>query len=1140
MQTLAPIHLLPPRPDGPLDQWRGAYWGMNNPAAYTPLESLFLFQAILKHGVEAAAFAKVSDLLVNNSLIKDDKTYDAKRLSPDALRQLFLHLLQEELRSENATADKSDGTSSPNSKKRKLNRPPLPTLKEVKEQLHKLPALVDRLYARYKDHVVKDVRDDERRIEILAREIQVLEAQEANERTKANALRQAGQNGTSGPKTTPTPVPIPSPVPIPAQAAAHQHIKPPTATTPVEAPRPIRPASGPAPAPTQTPVPIPTPVPLPPQAHARPPANTAPTPSTAPQPAPARRDVPPPPGASQPSPVAPPAQAVSAAGAPATTPTTASAVKQHPPPKPPSSSAQVLQPPITAVHPPVRPGQSTSPVPLPTISPRPDSIAKSRTSGPATAAQPSTPGTLKWEKPYQPAAPASQPQGRPVPPNIPTTSAPSTPGQSHPPSQRYPQPTGQYYGPPQPPHVPIQPNPAQRCPQQPQSVLVPPQPQIQAQAQAQVQAHPQPQGQPTAQGVAQAQSQPQPQSSQAQPKVQPKGQPKGQLVAPMHSTPVKGSAERSAIQPPQGRPLSTTPIAPPVRPQPTQQQQHAQQQQKAHSPAPPASSQPPHPPQPPAGYQHQPRPLAAASPTPSSGPSGQTAVPPPRWPQSYPSPYAQQQFSPSPVPAPASAPIAAQLQAKPADTQRRVSSPFNKQQHPRPAIPPHLVPQPAATPQPAQRAASTPIPPPQTPVTAPPTFLLTGSGTKWTLKSTPSTPRPSGATKEVASPAFEPLSPVQQPAPVPAPTPSQASKKASPKPTPVPIPIPKTESKTPAPRGRGRPPRSANKVRADSTPSSVVGMRRSQSVASQTDELSMDHHELAPRIKDENATPRVTPRATPKPQDETGDTTADESVPSRRNLATPSSVSSRLPHKRKRQDTPTEPLPLPTAPTHVVWTRQFGRVSAAALDQISAHRFANQFANPIRERDAPGYKTLILQPQDIKSIRAAITHGNRAATEAAKSLPDGDPGTGSVLLPISDDLVPPKSIINSAQLERELVHMFSNAIMYNLNPSRGPGPAFMKGGTAADGADVVGYEVDEDAVVRSTRMMSMEVEKIIGELRNAEKERTGQAPSNAGNTRPASVATGEDTPMAEDDVDELAGDADLGSTTRRRRVGTRN
>ncbi|GKT87345.1 WD domain-containing protein [Colletotrichum tofieldiae] len=305
---------------------------MNNPAAYTPLESLFLFQAILKHGVEAAAFTKVSDLLVNNALIKDDKTYDARRLSPDALRQLFLHLLQEELRSENATADKPDGTLSPNSKKRKLNRPPLPTLKEVKEQLHKLPALVDRLYARYKDHVVKGVREDERRIEILAREVQVLEAHEAADRAKANAPRQVGPNGTSGPKTIPTPVPIPSPIPTPAQAAAHPQVKPPTPTPPAEAPRPIRPASGQASAPTQTPVPIPTPVPLPPQAHARPPANAAPVPPTAPQPTPARRDVAPPTGAFQPPPVAPPAQAAMAAGAPATTSSTAPAVKQHPPP----------------------------------------------------------------------------------------------------------------------------------------------------------------------------------------------------------------------------------------------------------------------------------------------------------------------------------------------------------------------------------------------------------------------------------------------------------------------------------------------------------------------------------------------------------------------------------------------------------------------------------------------------------------------------------------------------------------------------------------------------------------------------------------------------------------------------------------
>ncbi|KAK1499165.1 hypothetical protein CTAM01_07086 [Colletotrichum tamarilloi] len=1120
MQTLAPIHLLPRR-DGSLDHWRGGLWGMNNPAAYTPLESLFLFQAILKHGVEATAFVKVSDLLVNNSLIKDDKTYDAKRLSPDALRQLFLHLLQEELRIENATTDKADGAS-PTLKKRKLSHPPPPTLKEVKEQSHRFPALVDRLYARYKENIVRDIKEDERRIETLARDIKILETQEAIDRAKANTPRPVAPNGSSAPKPVPTPVPVPSLNSTPGQVASQNQAKRSTPTPPVETPRPIRPANGQGSVPTQTPVPIPRHVPLQPQALPRPPTTVAPAPPPALQPAPARRDVAPPAGAFQQSPTVPPAQAVSAAGASVTAPASGPDAKQHQNLKPPNSAGQVLQPPAGAGHPPVRPGQSTSPVPLPAISPRPENIPKTRIPTPGTPAQPSTPGTLKWEKPYQPAAPALQPQGRPMPAQTPTPPAPSTPNQAHHPAQWYPQPTGQYHGPPQPPHVPMQANQAQRYSQQPQPVLVAPQPQGHPQPQGQAQSHPQAQAQAhtQAQGQAQAQAhvhiqpqtqtpvknqnQPQPQKHHQPPTPQPQPQPKGQLVAPAHSTPTKEPSESSGNLPRRGRPPGPS-VTPSARPHTVQ----------------------------------QPRPIAAASPTPSAGASGQTVVPP-RWQQPHPSPYAQQQFSPTPAPAPA--PTPSQPNAKPNDAQRRVSPPFNKQQ-PRPAIPPHLVSQvaaAAAAAPPAQRAANTPIPLPQTPITAPPSFLLTGSGTKWTVTSTPSTPRPGASDKEVASPAFEPLSPVQQVAPLPpAPTPTQAPRKPSPKPTPVPIPVPKSETKTPGPRGRGRPPRSAHKVRADSTPS-VAGTRRSQSVTSQTDELSMDHHELAPRIKDENATPRVTPRATPKPQDDTGDTTADESVPSRRNMITPSSVSSRLAHKRKRQDTPTEPLAPPTAPTHVLWTRQFGRVSAAALDQIGAHRFANQFANPIRERDAPGYKTLIIQPQDIKSIRAAITHGNRAATEAAKALPDGDPGTGSVLLPVSDDLVPPKSIINSAQLERELVHMFSNAIMYNLDPSRGPGPAFMKGGSAADGADVVGYEVDEDAVVRSTRMMSMEVEKIIGELRNAEKERTGQAPSNSGNTRPASVATGEDTPMAEDDVDELAGDADITSSTRRRRVGTRN
>ncbi|KAF9878893.1 hypothetical protein CkaCkLH20_03793 [Colletotrichum karsti] len=1099
MQTLAPIHLLPKR-DGPLDRWRGGHWGMNNPAAYTPLETLLLFQAVATHGAQPSGFAKVSDELTKNPQIRADKTYDATRLSPDALRRVFLHVWSEELGSGKAAADKTDGSSSPNSKKRKLSRPAVPTLKEAKAQVHQYPMLVDRLWVRWRDSMVESVKDDERRLNTLAREITELHTIEQAEKAKAAAQLATAPNGSTAPKATPVPAPVPSPSPNHVQApAAQPQAKPSTPAPAPETPRPIRPA------PAQTPVPV-TPVPLPPQAQIKQPTPSAQGLPPAPPPVPTRRDVAPPAGAFHQSPVPPPVQPASAAGAPGAAPATAAPIKSHQPLKPPNGAGQVLQAPVGAVQPPGRPGQSTSPVPLPAISPRPDSIAaKTRTSGPAITTNSSP--QLRWETPYQPPA-APQQQGRPsqVPP---AASAPLTPNQQHNPSQWYAQQqANQYHGPPHSPNMPTQANQGNRYPQQAQPVLVPPQGQTQPPRPPYPQPPLPPQNRPHTQG-------------QVQPQSHAPNQAKGQLVAPMHSTPVKGPQEAPASQN-AGRPMSTTPIAPPVLPQPTQ---HHQQAQQAQQPVETTNPPPSRPTQPPTSYQPHPhqRPLAAASPTPPPALPPQTAVPHPKWPQPPPQIYAQQQFSPTPAPA--------QLPAKAAENQRRVSSPLVKQQPPRPAIPAHLNPQ-VSTPTQTPRAASTPIPPPQTPVTASPIFHLTGSSTKWNWRTTPSTPRPAAA--ETQSPAIEPLSPVQQPAPVPVPlptsTPSQLAKKASPKL------VPKQETKTP--KGRGRPPRSANKIRAGSTPSSAVGVpRRSQSVTSQTDELAMDLNELAPRVKDEHATPRATPRATPKPHDETGDTTADESVPSRKNLITPSNVSSRLAQKRKRQDSPVDSPPGP--PTHVLWTRQFGRVSAAALDQIGAHRFANQFANPIRERDAPGYKTIILQPQDIKSIRAAITHGNRAATEAAKALPDGDPGTGSVLVPISDDLVPPKSIINSAQLERELFHMFANAVMYNPNPSRGPGPAFMKVGISA-GADALGYEVDEDAVVRSTRMMAGEVEKIIGELRNAEKERTGQAPSTSGNTRPTSVATGEDTPMAEDDVDELAGDADIGSTTRRRRVGTRN
>ncbi|CAN8104265.1 unnamed protein product [Discula destructiva] len=239
------------------------------------------------------------------------------------------------------------------------------------------------------------------------------------------------------------------------------------------------------------------------------------------------------------------------------------------------------------------------------------------------------------------------------------------------------------------------------------------------------------------------------------------------------------------------------------------------------------------------------------------------------------------------------------------------------------------------------------------------------------------------------------------------------------------------------------------------------------------------------------------------------------------------------------------------------------------------------FQNPIKAKEAPGYKSIIRQPTCLKEIQKAITAGHKAATNAAAALPDGDPGTSSVWLPISEELVPPRAIINSVQLERELVHMFANAIMYNLDPNRGPGPAFQKGSgvgekganeahglvqshEAGDAANMIGYKVDENSVVNETNSMFKTVSHLLMELRMSEAEPgnppvplppgavptserlargsiagsvTDQVPGQGPSQPPASAAGGS---FAEDEAEESHADREHEGTAgapKRRRLG---
>lgn len=112
---------------------------------------------------------------------------------------------------------------------------------------------------------------------------------------------------------------------------------------------------------------------------------------------------------------------------------------------------------------------------------------------------------------------------------------------------------------------------------------------------------------------------------------------------------------------------------------------------------------------------------------------------------------------------------------------------------------------------------------------------------------------------------------------------------------------------------------------------------------------------------------------------------------------------------------------------------------------------------------------MIRRPQNLKSIRSAIVAGGRAVNaataESTAVAPTSSPrdAGGNVLLPVSEDLIPPKGIVNSAQLEKEVMRMLTNAVMFN------PG---------------------ESDVVRDTREMFDEVQQQIANFRSVERINT--------------------------------------------------
>jgi hypothetical protein len=202
-------------------------------------------------------------------------------------------------------------------------------------------------------------------------------------------------------------------------------------------------------------------------------------------------------------------------------------------------------------------------------------------------------------------------------------------------------------------------------------------------------------------------------------------------------------------------------------------------------------------------------------------------------------------------------------------------------------------------------------------------------------------------------------------------------------------------------------------------------------------------------------------------------------------------------------------------------TKNFARLTGTVMNDVTSHKYAGIFAKPLSEREAPGYKDLIYRPQDLKSIKTAIGRGSRTANAAIDELAGGgDDGagaetpskgtgiagtaaSGTTLLKKTDELAPPKGIVNSSQLEMEFMRLFANAAMFNPLPAneRGLGPRFKmqrvdgKGTTDPNGTregdeeGSKGYsyvQVEEGGIIADTREMCEYVEKAVGDWRSAE------------------------------------------------------
>ncbi|KAH9875355.1 hypothetical protein J1614_004847 [Plenodomus biglobosus] len=293
-------------------------------------------------------------------------------------------------------------------------------------------------------------------------------------------------------------------------------------------------------------------------------------------------------------------------------------------------------------------------------------------------------------------------------------------------------------------------------------------------------------------------------------------------------------------------------------------------------------------------------------------------------------------------------------------------------------------------------------------------------------------------------------------------------------------PEPRTgRSRRKGPIKRGRP----GSLASSRAGGSVRDRSRSRSILSHTETVAGDNDSQAGhQIKSERGT------SVDAIDEEPADTPSHASR-GRRRAAAPTTAPASTRRKRNAREAsleePDDQFSTPGLPKTINAQRHFSRMCAPIMNDINSHKHASTFTTAVRAKDAEGYYDIIKRPTDLKSIQKAIAVGSKQVAAAATDTPAGSPGGaggGVVELPNTPDYSPPKSIVNASQLEKELMRMFVNAVMFN------PG---------------------EDGVVEDAREMFKTVEQSVSNWRNVERS--------SGRTEI------EDTPQAEDEDGERGG-----------------